>query len=219
MYGDEGNIAYSLKLQKRCKKQQFRVELLEPVGATESGSQRYRSSGWQVGPVGPALVIDIVDLVLLHDIPGVPLDHKIHDALLPLEHIINLRRDSYMQVTTDADGMIAMQEAIRNGRGLKATRMEGWSRHHRCYYCKVSAYDQSTGALFKCTQCHRAYHQRHHDPIIANSTKAEEFVCQVCSGADPYLCVKCNEPFSEKEVEDRGSLGNNELVHCGNCDQ
>lgn len=68
MYSEEGQVRYSLKLQKKCKKQQFRVELLEPAGQTEAGSQRYRSSGWQVGPVGAAMVIGLVDLLKLDEV-------------------------------------------------------------------------------------------------------------------------------------------------------
>ena len=41
----------------------------------------------------------------------------------------------------------------------------------------------------------------------------------MCTSPDKEVCVKCKEPFSEKEVENRESLENDELVHCASCDQ
>ena len=175
MYGEEGVVVYSMKLKKTNKKQQLRVELLEPAGATESGSQRYRSSRWRVGPLGSSLVIEIVELLPLHNLQGLSTKQRLHDALLPVEKVIALRKEGYLQVTVGADRMIAMVQSTRGGEKLKVERMKGWSRDHRCYWCKVCSYDQSTGTIVKCTGCHRAFHQRHHKPIIKNSVNFKTF--------------------------------------------
>ena len=39
MFDEKGERAWSAKLNRKCKKAQFRVELLVPVGETQLGSQ------------------------------------------------------------------------------------------------------------------------------------------------------------------------------------
>ena len=217
MYDDGNSPVYSLKLDKKNRKQQLRVELLTPVGSTEAGSQMYRSSGWQVGPVGSSLVVEQIDMLSLAHLPGLTREQRMHDALLPVEKVLTLRKKGYSQVANDLEGIIAAIKATRSGSQLQLTRQEGWSAHHRCYWCKTSWYDATTGKLFKCSQCFRSYHQHHAQPPILNSQDPSAWVCGVCSQEDPDVCVHCAEPFTEKEVEDPASLENNELVHCQGC--
>lgn len=214
----EGNDqVFSLRFNKKCRKQQYRVELLAPVGHTETGSQRYRSSGWQVGPIGSPLVMEKVDLLPMVDVEGVSREQRMHDALLPVERVMHLRKRGYKQVAIDCEGTIAALAASRDGKTLKVDKLSGWSFTMRCYWCKTCWYDHTTGGLMKCSKCCRAYHQHCASPARPNEQDASSWECPVCTGEDPNVCKVCSEPFSEKEVEDPASYENNELVRCGSC--
>ena len=83
MFDEKGERAWSMKWSKRCKKSQYRVELLVLVGETQLGSQRYRSSGWNLGPIGGAVVIQLIDLLPISSLDGLPREARLHDAVLP----------------------------------------------------------------------------------------------------------------------------------------
>ena len=162
MYDDDNHLQqkFSLKLNKTIKKQQFRVEVLLAVGHTEAGSQRYRASGWQVGPIAGTLVIGHVNLLPMRDMVDIPREQKIHDALLPVEQIHKLQKQGLKQCTTDENGMICATASTRSGSQLLVKNLEGWDAHHRCYWCKTSWYDHTTGLIVKCTKCPRSFEKR-----------------------------------------------------------
>lgn len=57
-----------------------------------------------------------------------------HEALLSVEKIIELRKKGLQQVSTDVESMITLQKATRNGKNLVAQKIEGWNRLHRISY-------------------------------------------------------------------------------------
>ena len=211
MFDEKGERAFSMKLSKKCKKSQYRVELLIPIGATELGSQRYRSSGWNLGPIGGAMVICMIDLLPTSSLQGMSRESRLHDAILPLQTIQELQHKGLHQLSVDANGELDVL-----GNDPIAERTNGWSLGERCYRCKLLWFDHKTGSLVKCTKCTRVYHQDCADPVIKND-EVEAFECSVCRGDDTDLCCICNEPFTEREVDDRDSTENNELVACEPC--
>lgn len=100
LYGDENERVYSLKLNRKSRKQHYRVELLVPCSSASDGSQRYKASGWQLGPVAGTMVLRLVDLVPLHTI--VPLEHmdesSRHQACLPVTTIADLKSKGFVQI-------------------------------------------------------------------------------------------------------------------------
>jgi len=217
MYCDSNQQAYSLKLDKKNRKQQFRVELLSPVGCTEAGSQLYRASGWQVGPLAASSAIELIDLLPMRDVAGITREQAMHDALLPVESILAMRRKGFTQVALDLEGTLAALSATRGGHKLVLKKDEGWSSKYRCYWCKTSWYDHRVGKLVKCTTCYRAFHQQHATPIIKNNIDDATWVCQICLKTDPDVCSVCQQPFTEEEVNNPNSMENNELVRCVVC--
>ena len=213
MFDEKGDRVFSVKINKKCKKTQYRVELLVPIGETQLGSQRYRSSGWNLGPIGGPLIIGVMDLLPLSVLEELPRESRLYDALLPLEKIQELALKGLKQITVGADGNLDVL-----GSDPKAERTSGWSLGDRCYACKLLWFDEKSGALVKCTKCTRVYHQDCANPVI-KTDEADAFECSVCTGLDTDLCTKCNEAYSEKEVCDRDSMLNNELVSCSLCNQ
>ena len=213
---DENQKVHSVKLNRKSKKQQYRVEVLTPCGATEAGSQRYKSSGWQIGPISGVLIHNIVELVPLQYVEGAAYNVRIDEAILPVLKVEELKQRGFTQIVADHEGNL-----VKLPPGLDTpTRLKGWSRYLRCYFCKCGWYDHKTGAIVKCSQgCNRAFHQSCCIPAISNNVDFTTWVCAVCAGRDKEVCAKCGEGFNEKECEDPTSLENNELVCCGKCER
>ena len=102
--------------------------------------------------------------------------------------------------------------------GPNVERTSGWIMGDRCYLFKLLWFDHKTGSLVKCTRCTRVYHQDCTKPAIAND-EVDAYECYICCGGDAESCHVCTEPFTKKEVDDRDSLENNELVCCNSCNE
>ena len=91
MYSEDGQKAYSMKLNRHSRQQHYRVELLVPQDMSAEGSQRYRSSGWQLGPVSGTMVLRLVDLVPLYRVTDIQElhDQRRHDACLSVDTILS----------------------------------------------------------------------------------------------------------------------------------
>ena len=210
---DEGKLTYSQKLNKKSRKQQFRVELLTPRGSIDSSVQRYTSSGWRLGPVAGTMVLSLIDLSPAAAAKGAPLEARRSDAFLPIEKVPELQEQGLAPVALNRDGDLARYV---KGNDPEAAQIEGWSPHGRCYSCKSSWHDHTKGEIVPCVECKRRYHQECTKPAI-RSNEIGTWLCPVCTGHDTSLCTKCGEPFSEQEVLDAASLENNELVQCQTC--
>ena len=215
MYDGEGGMTYSQKLNRKSRKQQFRVELLVPRVASDSSVQRYGSSGWRLGPVAGTMVLCLIDLIPVAKVKDASLEARRSDAFLPIEKMLELQGRGLTPVVLDNDGDLARYVKDQDP---KAEPLEGWSRHGRCYSCKSSWHDHVKGQVVPCTQCKRQYHQECAKPTI-KSAAIDNWLCSVCTGKDKCLCAlpSCQEPFSEHEVLDPESLQNNELVQCSVC--
>jgi len=213
---DDGKQALSIKLNRKSKKQQFRVELLARVGTTAEGSTRCRSSGWQFGPVAGTMVLCTMDLVPLGAYEGADYMARMHDAVLSVEkkEVQELLEKGWRQIDVNAEHMPCVLTAEGD-----VSRLQGWSRHMRCYLCKTSWYDHKKGGIVKCTTCVRAFHQDCADPRIKSDVDFSTWRCSMCTSPDPIVCEKCHEPFNEKEVEDPTSMENDELVRCSSCEK
>jgi hypothetical protein len=183
MFDEKGERAWSAKLNRKCKKAQFRVELLVPVGETQLGSQRYRSSGWNLGPIGGAMVIELIDLLPISSLIGLDRESRLHDAVLPLEAVQKLEGKGLRQIVVDENGEL---DVLSND--PEAKRTSGWSMGDRCYVCKILWFDHKTGALAKCNKCTRVFHQDCATPVIKND-QVDEFECSVCCGDDAEICT------------------------------
>ena len=216
LYGDENERVYSLKLNRKSRKQHYRVELLVPCSSASDGSQRYKASGWQLGPVAGTMVLRLVDLVPLHTI--VPLEHmdesSRHQACLPVTTIADLKSKGFVQIKVNKHG-----ELVRDiiGFDADATPVEGHDPNTRCYACKSCWYDHAKGVIVACCTCNRAYHQECYAPTI-KSHNIDTWVCGVCDGTEQVLCSVCHEPYSEHECADPRSFENNEMIQCGVCE-
>ena len=213
MYGEDNVITYSQKLNRKSRKQQFRVELLVPYGGDALGAQRYRSSGWRLGPVAGTRVLCLVDMIAASRMPHASLDARRSDACLPIDKIMEYVDRGWEPMSVDCHGDISryVKEVDQESEPI-----EGWSPLGVCYSCKCSWYDHTKGAIVPCVKCGRRYHQECTQPRIKNE-QVHEWECLVCSGGDKDLCQGCNEPYSEQEVECPNSLENNELVQCQQC--
>jgi hypothetical protein len=215
MYGDDNERVYSMKMNRKSRKQHYRVELLVPVTDDTSGTSLYQSSGWQLGPVAGTKVLRLIDMVPLCSIVDVGslMEPHRHQACLPVSTILDLKRKGYNQVrVTSYDSLVNEVE----GFDAEAIPVEGYHPKTRCYSCKSCWFDHTQGVIVACTKCHRSYHQECHFPTIKSSA-IDTWVCGVCDGVDTQVCVACNEPCTEQECEDPSSLENNELVLCTQC--
>jgi hypothetical protein len=215
MYDDDGEMTYSQKLNRKSRKQHFRVELLTPalLGVVD-GVQRYCSSGWQLGPVAGTLVLCLIDLVPLCKFGDAPAQAQLHDACLSVTKMLELQERGLKPVRCDRDGNLgAWVTDMDNG----SEQICGYDRNRRCYRCKTCWYDHEKGVIVPCKTCgKRSFHQDCAIPKI-KSADIGNWECSVCSGADSDLCKGCGEPYSLHEVEDPMSLENDELVCCIRC--
>jgi hypothetical protein len=106
---------------KSARNQVFQVELMDPSGpATESGSQKYTSSGWFLPKLTANMVIKPVHLMHLTALaePG----HSTHDALLSLEDIVSLYEKGFKRVTRH-DGHLHIENEAEQVQNLDSSVM------------------------------------------------------------------------------------------------
>ena len=185
------------------------LDLLDPVGAVkQSGSQEYGPSGRQLPKVASSMIIRPVQLVPIQKEVG----EKSHTALLAARDINDLEDDGYRRIT-HADGYTHVQttEEMEQDRdsGIMWNPMQAGVT---CSFCLSSMYDDATGLLVRCQDCHDIYHQACHVPILTDGKFDKHYwKCAVCSGDDPDICRVCGKNWTDP-------LKDNRLLYCeGTC--
>ena len=153
---------HSCKLQHpksaKARHQTFQVELLDPVGApTESGSQKYTSSGHCLPKIAASLVICQIELMHLAAIAGP--GAKTHDALLRMEDILELYEKGFRRVTRQ-EGYLHIESRAEQVQNVDAAVMwDAQVSQFSCFICEMSHFDDRMGLMVQCSKCQKAWHQ------------------------------------------------------------
>ena len=204
-------IVHSVKWDQRDKKQTFRVEVMTPARQVETHSQLYDSSGFHIGPVSSNLLMKPVELLRTPEGGG--------SGLLVIDEICKLKKKKLQQIVVD-EGFLQLEVAKMGGKSKKITleRVEGWGRLP-CTRCRSSWFGPKKGCLVRCKQCERVFHQHCYKPKIKASEK-DNWMCQVCTGEDTDVCIKCGGEWSqEAEDSDSSEEDENQLLQCETCSQ
>ena len=196
---------------KSARNQVFQVELMDPTGpATESGSQKYTSSGWFLPKLTANMVIKSVQLLHLAALaePG----HSTHDALLCLEDIVALYKKGFKRVSRQ-DGYLHIETQAEQVQNLDSSVMwDAQVSEHACLICQMSHFDDVTGLVVQCQKCLNAWHQECHPiKIKLEDALAGSWECGVCSGQVKDVCCHCHGDWEDPDDD-------NLLYYCeGTC--
>ena len=197
------------RLHHRKDAPSLRLEVLDPVGTTESGSVRYRSTGWCLNSyVAAKLLIKEVHMLKLDSLRTEESEVCV-DALLRVEDIVDLENEGWTRITA-VDGVL---EKLRDAGQVRQVGLG----EHECTLCVSKWFDDETGLLVRCTKCSDTYHQDCHGPKI-KSEDMDTWMCAACSGADDELCTHCGKGWNMQD--EANPAANNALVQCeGGCEK
>jgi hypothetical protein len=196
---------------KGAQKQAFQVELLDPIDAPESGSQRYGSSGYSLPKLAASMVLQTVELMHLDALakPG----EQTHDALLRLEDIVRMNDQGYKRVTASEGFLHIENEAEQLQSSSSSVMWNAQHSKHPCFICEMSFFDANTGLIVRCKTCDKAWHQECHSiKIRLEDTVSDGWECGVCSGDVEDVCCHCQGDWiiEDQETEEE----NDRLLFC-----
>ena len=136
----------------KARHQTFQVELLDPVGApTESGSQKYTSSGHCLAKIAASLVMHLATIAG----PGA----KTHGALLRMEDILEMYEKGFRRVTRQ-EGYLHIESRVEQVQNLDAAVMwDAQVSQFPCFVCEMSHFGDRAGLMVQCSKCQKAWHQ------------------------------------------------------------
>ena len=201
---------HSFKWDAKDRNHSFRVEVMTPTQVVETRSQLYATSGYHIGPITSALVLQPVELLRNPDSSGT--------GLLVVDEICKLKKKKLQQIVVN-EGFLQLEVAKMSGRKKNKMTLEcveGWGQEP-CTRCRSSWFGPKKGCLVRCKVCTRVFHQQCYKPKIMAKDK-DDWTCQVCSGQDTDLCEKCGWEWSQQaEDADSSDEDDNQLLQCEAC--
>ena len=220
----------------------FNLELLDPAGApTEHGSQRFKSSGFQLPKITARLVLGHCSLMHMDALEegtttsallGVESLHKLHAAgykkylegkdvaAISTTELGEKYKEGYNRISA-LDGYVHVESEAEQDQNCDPSVLWSGEGKHPCHVCNSTWFDEASGAVLCCKECKLHVHQGCHSPVPAVDLLdggLEDWVCSMCSqpadadDVDP-ACHKCGgtDSIAAHHQESR----NNRMLQCG----